>query len=237
MRDSYKLRTEAVSPMWALGSETSPCGELEALGFRPDNATEKRLKQFEQQWAPRKTITDNATSAALFDDEDFHDGKILGQGSFSTVHIVSLRDGAAEKAGCFKHDISHHTYALKRLKPSVLADPTLSGIAASDLALEATILMNLQHENIIQLHGIKAGNAFDALKEGAFFIVLDLLVETLDVRLAKWRKTQGRKSFFQRIHDRSSFFKAPCVAAKLKDVALGIAKGMAYLHSKGLIFR
>lgn len=220
--------------MWALETATSPHGEEEALGFRPGNAAATRLKRFEQQWA-RKTIASNVTTA-LFDDEDFHDGKILGQGSFSTVYAISLRDGAAEKAGCFKREISDHTYAMKRLKPSVLADPTSSEIAASDLALEATILMNLRNENIIQLHGIKAGDAFDALKEGTFFIVLDLLVETLDVRLAKWRKNKGPKSFFQRSHV-SSFFKAYCVAAKLKDVSLGIAKGMAYLHSKGLIFR
>jgi 23S rRNA U2552 (ribose-2'-O)-methylase RlmE/FtsJ len=88
---------------------------------------------------------------------------------------------------------THHEagqgFALKRLKANVIGNDTLLKVAAADLAMETTVLSSLDHENIIKLHGVKSGNMIASLKEGSFFLVLDLLVETLDTRINRWQMT------------------------------------------------
>jgi serine/threonine protein kinase len=104
-------------------------------------------------------------------------------------------------------------------------------IAVSDLALETTILSNLQHKNIISLRGVKSGDMIESLSEGNFFILLDLLVDTLDARLERWAKQHNLSFFAGHRLDEGR------IARRLKNVAMGIAAGMEYLHSRNILFR
>ena len=70
-----------------------------------------------------------------------------------------------------------------------------------------------------------------SLKEGTFFIVLELLVETLDVRFDKW-KAQDTSSIFNPMKRRDKN-----IPGRIREVAMGIAQGMEYMHSKNVIFR
>jgi len=189
----------------------------------PGTAAERRLRQFEDAWDPSTPLLREGTSdpndarrsVLAFCEADFHIGKLIGRGSFSTVHRVFLIEEL------------DHAFALKRLKKCVVDDPTISKTAAADLAVETSILTNLKHQNIITLHGVKEGDMIESFRLGSFFIVLDLMCDTLDVRMEKWRR---ERDIFG-LRSRSK------VASGLRDVVIGIAKGMEYLHSMNIIFR
>lgn len=163
-------------------------------------------------------------------EDDFHFGRFLGEGSFADVTCVALKSSHWNRSqGCYAE--SGQSYALKRLKSNVVANRTMLTIAASDLAMETTLLSNLRHKNIISLHGVMSGSMIQSLKHGTFFIVLDLLVETLDSRFNKWQAHQKRSLLFPNKR------KDTCVTARIREVAMGVAEGMEYLHSKKVIFR
>ena len=97
--------------------------------------------------------------------------------------------------------------------------------------METTLLSNLSHENIIMIQGVKSGNMIQSLKDGNFFIVLDLLVETLDVRFDKWQMQQTRSSWMPITRKDTN------LTGRIRGAAMGIVQGMEYLHSKNIIFR
>jgi len=75
----------------------------------------------------------------------------------------------------------------------------------------------------------------DLLKMGTFFMCLDPLDETLFDKMSEWREqTAGKKHRFLR-GNRAKV--ESDIVKRLKDVAVGIAKGMEYLHSKNIIYR
>mmetsp|Transcript_52969 Transcript_52969/g.158559 ORF Transcript_52969/g.158559 Transcript_52969/m.158559 type:complete len:424 (-) Transcript_52969:275-1546(-) len=147
---------------------------------------------------------------------DFRDP--YGGGAFCMVYPVHIR----EKTGDF--DAQKPPFALKRLRSAVAENPSALKEASEDLAHEAKILADLSHENVIELHGVSKGDV--GMKN--FFIILDALAGTLDSKLEKWSKTRGR--FKQ-------FMPQETIMLRIQDVALGIAKGMKYLHSQPIIFR
>jgi serine/threonine protein kinase len=216
--------------------------EESSEAFCPGEAAEERLILFHESWsgdgaggeAIRRTssssllLAQNRKDLNRYGEDDFHYGRMIGKGSFSTAHCVYLRSSNRNlRRGGHKEE-SGQAYALKKLQPRVYKENTLLKTAVSDIALEAAILSNLKHENIITLYGVKEGDMLKSLKDGSFFLVLDLLVETLDVRMRKW--LAQRRPLRAKIRSEG-------VRERLQDVALGIAKGMEYLHSKHIIFR
>ena len=190
----------------------------------PGNAASQRLKDFHRSWAPSSFTSIESlddSSVSKYNEDDLCIQGVLGQGSFSTAHLVTVK----QPHEC--HFNSEDTCVMKKLKPVIVMDKRASNIAASDLALEAQILANLQHKNIISLRGIRSGDLYESLNKGEFFILVDLLVDTLDARFLRWTKRKFR--FLPP--------SKPSVKDRLRDVAVGIADGMTYLHSKQLIFR
>lgn len=152
--------------------------------------------------------------------KDLSVGDLLGRGGFSSVHNVSIRRPkhcTGTSAAC------HGNFAVKMLHNKLWnqgADRLPQ--AAADLAFEAKLLSRLNHENIIQIHGTAAGcpsTSFDHDEPG-FFLILSLLEETLHTRLRQWR-----------IHKHDNLLD------RLETTALGIAKGMEYLHNNNIVFR
>ena len=194
----------------------------------PGEFIEKRLDDFHESWQPNEDPRNY--SLQTYDVEDFYFRRSIGQGSFSRVHCVFLKaDGFNAATGTYQE--AGHGFALKRLRANVIGNDTTLKVAAADLAMETTLLSRFNHENIIKLHGVKSGNMIASLKEGSFFLVLDLLVETLETRINRWQMTKNRSIFQSNANKEAKAFK------RIRDVALGIAKGMEYLHSMNIIFR
>jgi serine/threonine protein kinase len=197
----------------------------------PDDVVKQRLEQFHDSWSGEMS-TENRDGKQIhtYLEDDFHIGRCLGEGSFAHVSCVVLKSSQWNRSqGCYAE--SGQPYALKRLKCDVVENPSMLTIAASDLAMEATLLSNLRHKNVISLHGVMCGNMIESLKRGTFFIVLDFLVETLDVRFTKWQ-AQRKRSKLMLIKRKDT-----CVTARIREVAMGITEGMEYLHSSNVIFR
>jgi serine/threonine protein kinase len=120
-------------------------------------------------------------------------------------------------------DGRRYVLAMKCLRPQIRSNASQFTIGAEDLVHETAILANLNHPNIIKLHGRANGHLEDAfmLNDG-YFILLDRLSETLHDRIASWKVDPGLR-----------------VGPRMKQiqVAHAVADAMAYLHSKKIIFR
>jgi serine/threonine protein kinase len=164
--------------------------------------------------------------------DDVKLGDVLGEGSFSSVHIA-----ATSNRGCELIETAEtreiKRYALKRLREKVVCDEDLCSAAAKDLAFEVTILSTLPvHENIIRLRAISAG-FWESPETG--FILMDLLHETLDRRLSRWRIQENRAHvslFFGRQRQRCQD-----QHVRVSRTGLGIAKGLEFLHRNRVIYR
>lgn len=150
------------------------------------------------------------------DDVEINYRSPLGSGGFCTVYPVKIQNRP-----------SLGTLALKKLRLAIVQNKQLCKVAAADLAREAKLLAELSHENIIELYGVRKQEDKNT-DPASFFMVMDVLSDTLDSRFETWVKNRGR--FKQTVpHD--------TVIRRVSHVALGIAKGMEYLHSKQIIFR
>jgi len=152
---------------------------------------------------------------------------ILGQGAFSIVYKVQVSTGDDQNENSSLD--SQKDYALKHIKPDITEDSKDFRVAAIDLAVEGEILSRLRHENIIKLHGIYGGNpktAYVDYKHG-YFLLIDVLEDTLTHKLLKMRRIAKKKK-------RNGNY---TMLNMVQKVAIGIAKGLQYLHENGVILR
>jgi serine/threonine protein kinase len=180
-----------------------------------------RVKQFSSTSSLLKP--ERRVSAKALSWDDIRLGRLLDQGYFSSVYEATLsRD-------------PHAYYAVKCLREDITEQQETFETAAVDLALEAQILARLMHPNIIHLHGSMGGCISESFHQGpGFFLVLDLLVDTLDKRLLRWRKNKSAATGF--LH-RSKQQEQHELLDRIEHVALGVAEGLAYVHSRGILYR
>ena len=182
---------------------------------------------------------DQQKDIELLEWSDLTLGPLIGEGSFASVYLVSLApsksSGQDERTNKPKH------FALKCLKKSITEkdDKKTFTNGASDLAIESKILANMSHEHIVGIHAIKAGCiAQSTCKDEGFFILMDCLVGTLDEQLIQWRKQSivSRKFHFLPRLRRNKSSPEPNAAVwnRLNLTALGIARGLEYLHSNNV---
>lgn len=110
---------------------------------------------------------------------------------------------------------------------------------AADLLLETQYLSTLAsypHPNIIRLHGVAAAgpDGFSTGAEGAYFLVLDRLYDTLDSRMEVWKELERRKKATL-TPDFELHLKALFV--KQLHVGLDLASALTHLHKLRIIFR
>lgn len=181
-------------------------------------SSSERIKIFQSSWESESFEQCQINNINRFHENDLYVMKLMGRGAFSDVHRACMREDS---------DI---VFAIKRLNTSVMADQNQFQICVTDFALETAILSTLNHENIIPLHGVAEGNMVSLLENGKYFIVLELLSETLHDRFKSWRKQQKRQML-------SSTVNLCTVMDRLERVVLGIARAMEYLHSNRIIYR
>lgn len=167
---------------------------------------------------------------------------VLGVGTFSQVTRVVLRGS---------DDISwnknNQRYACKQLKQELFSKPRDFVKAATELAYEAFVLSCLDHPNIIKLRGLAEdgiasfGNGVNDTKESyraasscvrtppatSFFLIMDVLQETLDQRIERWNTIARPQSLFE-TYQRT-----------IEKISLcqQLASVLEYIHSKGVVYR
>jgi len=112
---------------------------------------------------------------SLADRNELEIGRLLGKGAFSEVHQVRYKN---------------HTFAMKHLKLRLMSQPANFRLAASELAVEAHMLASFSHPNILRIRGwaLNGISSFADGRHDSFFLLLDILDETLDHRIATWTK-------------------------------------------------
>jgi hypothetical protein len=111
-------------------------------------------------------------------------GEKIGEGGFSIVNSCRLKSHPEKES-----------LAVKFLKQKVMVDYKTFRHGASDLAAEAFFLAQLNHPNIITLHGVTAGSVENNLSKGVecgYFLIVDKLVEGLDARIERWKHEQEK---------------------------------------------
>ena len=151
---------------------------------------------------------DRIVNTPLVNSSEIEQEWLLGSGSFCQVHRVRIPQ------------LMDHSCCLKSLRPNI--DPSLRTDAQVDLWYEGYLLEKLPpHPNLICLvgHSTSGGILLEEMKSGDLHKVL--------VSLRKQHKQQ----FF------SNLLQAPQVNQRLRDYALGIARGLAHLHSHDIVLR
>jgi len=140
-------------------------------------------------------------------------GDRLGGGGFCTVHDAQ---------------VGKEVLALKLVRMRIMRHDRSAFIAcAGDLAREACLLSNLEHENIIKIHGIAAGPLDKSYSQNkVFFITMEKLDRTLADQIELWAG-ERHKSWWER----------RLALKKRLNVALQLAKAIEYLHSQNMMHR
>lgn len=137
----------------------------------------------------------------------------------------------------FKARHNNKIMALKCLSNRIELNTKSYVTGSTDLCLEAKILEKLNHKNIVRLHATKKGCIEESVNKRDYFVLIDHLVETLDDRLYKWRASNNRCGLKLLLVGGKKNYKRKKELHRVEQAALGIAKGMEYMHSKGIIFR
>ena len=164
---------------------------------------------------------------------------IASLSSSSTSSSVCI--GAPKsKEDCCSLSCSH--YALKRLDPKLLTGKESKFMSAlDDLAIESQILAQLQHPNIIKLHGVAAGNN---PRRSGYFLLLDLLhQDSLKDRIHnQWSNNHynGRVRMLEKLKRKNKVDSKriiPTIKQRIEIIAIKIASAMSYLHEQHIVLR
>ena len=168
-------------------------------------------------------------------DVELAEAAILGVGTFSRATKVTLKD----RNTADNKSESKQIYACKQLKHELLSNVGDFVKAAAELAYEAFLLTCLDHPNVIKLRGLPEGGIArfgDVANEPqdmpmrpatSFFLIMDMLQETLDQRIDRWNTTLRPQSIID-LQQRN-----------LEKISLceQLASVLEYLHAKGIVYR
>lgn len=196
-----------------------------------------------QTWSPHQP----RESLPKFARSELTLGRLIGKGGFSLVFEIAKIDvdevydiskrSANERrqvAQQYLNQEGRPRYVAKMLRDDLLDEEHSKGVI--DLAVEARFLRRLVHPNIVAM----CATANSDPLESRFFIVLEMLDETLEDRLVTWRKE---------INKSRSIWCGPfgyCCANKAvlqktwierMGVAISIASAIKYLHDEDIIYR
>eukprot|EP00804_Cyclotella_cryptica_P011586 CCRYP_012100-RD/>CCRYP_012100-RD protein AED:0.09 eAED:0.09 QI:397/1/1/1/0.66/0.25/4/807/440 len=115
------------------------------------------------------------------------------------------------------------TLAMKCLRPQIRASAEQFLIGVEDLIHETAMLASLDHPNIIKIHGRSGGSLSESFKLNGYFILLDRLIDTLEDRMVRWKKTNPLAG------------KNPSLNQVM--VASSLAGAILFLHRNHIVFR
>lgn len=196
----------------------------------------------------------SSSSLVFLDRQEILIGKMLGKGTYSSAFEIIGFDLQEEQepfiekedhCQCCRETLQKSAlrpdgtanYAIKHLKPELVKNPALLAAAAADLIIEAQFLKQLNHPNILQIHGMAYGEGSSAFAASGlyddFFIIVDRLDHTLKDRLKLW-KGQLQQQQKEDSCTSSSIFQ--CIQEKL-NIALQTGRALAHLHEQRLVYR
>jgi serine/threonine protein kinase len=260
----------------------APSKSSETAASADDSSSRTGLWLLSHFQTCEEKIEENLSSVPRYSLRQIKMESLLGKGSFSKVFKVQLdssgnnedkstsfmrRRSSSSEGGNNQHP--YKRYALKCLNAKRMTSMGALVMATTDLVYESCILAQLDHENIIRLEGVASEGFYNSYvngKGGGFYILLEMLKETLDTRLQRWRTkyrskrnvnadvtTAGDESIngsmlikTKSLTPRSSLSSSTSTREimayvefenRVPGVSMGVASALRYLHSKGIILR
>lgn len=238
--------TQTTNPSRASSTKVQTKAEkVKAAGI--EYAREKHEKYFADSM-----IQDKSEDFPTFAKDQLQLGAILGTGRFGTVYEVkdvTIKNAADDDnweieerqfiAGHCRRENGDARYAIKLLSPQVVKDSGLFIQGIYDMSIETRILSDTEHTNIIKARAIAQVSPFDG---DNFYIMMDRLYDTLNVRVNKWGKQQKklkRSKSFKSLFKNKATMKKQFAEIHLKKVtsAYDLSDALGYLHQRGIIYR
>jgi serine/threonine protein kinase len=213
----------------------------------------KEASRYSRDFDKFSTLAKSGRKIAQLKWSDFEIGQLLGTGAFCHVYEVTLQKGLSvqesglvksgsrdvgdvlKKSGIDKGGANEKNkggppikFALKHLDPDCLRGNQDFSDSAIDLVMEAKILSCLQHPNLVRLHAVTGGSISKVFAKGGYFLLLDRLHGSLSQKMKEWAAAEGNSSAHDKVQRQEH---------RLKCTALGVARGMGYLHSNRVIYR
>ena len=116
-------------------------------------------------------------------------------------------------------------------------------LAASQLAYEAHLLSSLDHPNIVKLRGLDADGilGFEKRDRRGFFLLTDILSETLDQKIDKWRSETalGASESRQNLDTMGLDHDTSMLLRHLEKLGIcsQLASALEYLHANRIVYR
>ena len=254
MRFELKTMIQASSGKPSLCSTSTSITDCDEISLMIDS---KELFQLENYDDDIMEITENSCTIAnqrtfisSVDRDDLKRISLIGSGQFCNVYSITGNLSQPQQRENQVMAKSRSLLAFKSIDLRRIKSSHDLVVAAIDLANEAKILSQLDHRNIIRLRGIsnaRFSQSFLSQSEngGGFFLIIDMLSETLGHRLKYWRKNckqkkrVSRSSIFQGAASKSRRDDSRRIAMyqRIENIVFGIAEGMEYLHSKQIVLR
>jgi len=227
-----------------------------------DQSPAKRTEEDSLVADPSENNSGNRVVLSLAWD-DLEVGKLIGSGSFAFVYQIKplspalLDQGASlvEEDEYYENaDLSSHTFCSERSLPvhenerfvlKTLNQELVDNQNASErkvkcaiegLQFEADLLSKLpRHENVIILVGLSSISVQEPTQG---FLILERLIETLDMRLKRWKNRKMIEKKGRSLLDRFARQAGdPEQRSRIAHIGLGIAKAMTFLHSHSVLYR
>jgi len=198
------------------------------------------------------------------DRDCLQDIQFLDKGNFGQVRLVTLVGGPPSLR---QMDSSRNNQTVLDGRRKLFASKSVNlnsddlQNAAEQLANEVKILSGLDHKNIIKLRGVCSERFSETFVRGSlgYFLLLDVLDETLETRLKEWRRKKSNpprlfkfkgSKIHRKVLKRLSPTSAVAIADmdynqhecqimydRIQDTAIGIARGLEYLHARQIVWR
>jgi len=193
----------------------------------------------------------------LFEKRELQLGKLVGTGGFSDVYeIRGIHSNRDESNNIYWRQRQRHRqkfindsngkYVVKHLRVKMMKNTKYFCCAAKALAMEAHYLSNLNHENILTLHGWAKGGleSYSDGKNDGYFLILDRLQDTLDERLKQWKSEvlfakmppSSNNLLLKEEGTKSTTASTYLLLTRVR-VAQQVASALQYLHSQNIVFR
>jgi len=201
---SIHIRPDLVAPTFR--NETEDSQESDTSGLTDISQVKRACAHVRQQFQMdllTSRIKDLSCAFPVFTESEIRIGNFLGRGSTGQVNQVcgfriekeAIGDRIDTSSGkelrrefivnhCYR-DSGDARYAIKSIRKESIRDPKVLMQGMADLNLETRFLSHFTanpHPNLIKLRAIASGDRFSP----NFFIILDRLYDTLEVRLDKW---------------------------------------------------
>lgn len=175
-------------------------------------------------------------------------GRVIGTGGFSIVSeiksidlddIYDVDEESSELRSQFASSVRKSNsegtrFVLKTLRNDLPDEDHEKGIA--DLAIEAEFLSIFAHPNIISMKAVSQSDP----RRSRYFVVLDYLPTTLDLKIKLWRRAVGENTGYWVPCYGYCFSNSVVLHINWKErlrSAIDIASALQYLHDRNIMYR